>query len=110
MTQGNLDQAELEVKASELSPAFMKFLIRQPFWTDYLNSHYPRRFASVNAVYPAKLQAVFEKADSLATADYLSQVTTIKAEKEAAENSVFESLTRDALKLAELGICAVPGD
>ncbi|RON23325.1 hypothetical protein BK660_06770 [Pseudomonas brassicacearum] len=109
VTQAMLDTAEQKVKAAELTPDFMRFLVRQTFWTDYLSRNYPRQFDSVNDTYPARMRAVFEKAESLTTGDYLSQVSVIKAEKEAAENAVFERLTQDALKIAELGICA-PGD
>ena len=53
------------------------------------------------------MQGVFEKAESLTTADYLSQVSVIKAEKETAENAVFERLTQDVMKMVELGICSL---
>ncbi len=52
-------------------------------------------------------QAVFEKAESLTTADYLSQVSVIKTEKETAENAVFERLTEDVMKMVELGTCSL---
>ncbi|MHC8345338.1 NEL-type E3 ubiquitin ligase domain-containing protein [Pseudomonas sp. RT6P73] len=105
VTQAMLDTAEQKIKAAELTPALMRFLIRQPFWTDYLSRNYPRQFDSLNETYPAKMKAVFDKAESLATGDYLNQVSMIKDEKEAAENAVFERLTQDALKIADLGIC-----
>jgi hypothetical protein len=54
------------------------------------------------------MQAVFEKADSLSTADYLRQVSEIKTEKEAAQNAVLEQLTQAALRIDDLGICALP--
>jgi hypothetical protein len=105
--QANLDNAEGRIKSAELSPQFKRFLIRQPFWTDYLSRHYPGRFASISATYPPKLQAVFDKAESLKTADYLSQVSVIKTEKETAENAVFERLTEDVMKMVELGTCSL---
>jgi hypothetical protein len=70
---------------------------------------YPQSFAALNVIYPGKMQAVFEKADTLSTADYLSQVSVIKTEKEAAQNAVFEQLTQAALRIDDLGICALPG-
>jgi hypothetical protein len=103
----DLDNAEQTIKSAELSPQLKHFLIRQPFWTDYLSRQYPRQFTSVSQVYPAKLQAVFEKAESLTTADYLSQVAVIKAEKESAENAIFERLTHDVMKVVELGACSL---
>jgi len=105
--QADLDKAEGKIKSAELSPQFKRFLIRQPFWTDYLSRHYPGRFASISATYPPKLQAVFDKAESLKTADYLSQVSVIKTEKETAENAVFERLTEDVMKMVELGTCSL---
>jgi hypothetical protein len=108
VSQTMLDNAEQTLRNAELSPAFMRFLIRQPFWTDYLDRHYPRSFAALNVTYPAKMHAVFEKADTLSTADYLRQVSVIKTEKEAAQNAVFEQLTQAALRIDDLGICALP--
>jgi len=105
--QTDLDIAERKIKSAELSPQLKRFLIRQPFWTDYLSRHYSGRFASVSGTYPAKLQAVFDKAESLTTADYLSQVSVIKTEKETAENAVFERLTEDVMKMVELGTCSL---
>jgi Leucine-rich repeat (LRR) protein len=108
VTQSVLDIAQNRVISAELSPALLKFFVQQPFWCDYLKRHYPRQFAAVNETYPAMMEAVFEKADSLTTGDYLSQINTIKAQKDLAENAVLERLTVDALKLADLGICIVP--
>lgn len=105
--QADLDNAEDKIKSAELSSQLRKFLIRQPFWTDYLSRHYPGRFAAISGTYPPKLQAVFDKAESLTTADYLSQVSVIKTEKETAENAVFERLTEDVMKMVELGTCSL---
>jgi hypothetical protein len=105
--QADLDIAERKIKSAELSTQLKKFLLRQPFWTDYLSRHYLERFASISATYPPKLQAVFEKAENLTTADYLSQVSVIKTEKETAENAVFERLTEDLMKMVELGTCSL---
>ncbi|WP_223453141.1 MULTISPECIES: NEL-type E3 ubiquitin ligase domain-containing protein [unclassified Pseudomonas] len=108
VTPAMLNAAEQKIKAAELTPAFMRFLNRQPFWTDFLSRSYPRQFDSLNQTYPAKLQAVFENAESLTTAEYLRQVSVIKAEKEAAENTVFEHLTQEALRVTEGGVCGLP--
>ena len=35
------------------------------------------------------------------------EVERIKAEKEAAENAVFERLTHDVMKIVELGVCSL---
>ena len=105
--QTDLDTAERKIKSAEMSPQLKRFLIRQRFWTDYLSHQYPQQFASVSATYPAKLQGIFEKAESLTTAEYLAQVSVIKAEKEAAENAVFERLTHDVMKIVELGVCSL---
>jgi hypothetical protein len=88
----------------------MKFMVKQPFWSDYLKRDYPRQFVSVNETFSAKMEAVFEQADRLTTGSYLTQLNVIKVAKEDAENAVLESLTNDALRLVDLGLCAVPGD
>jgi len=108
VTPTMLDAAAQKIITAELSPAFLRFLNRQPFWTDFLIRSYPQQFDELNQIYPAKLQAVFEKADSLTTADYLSQVTAIKTEKDVAENSVFERLTQEVLRAADVGVCELP--
>jgi hypothetical protein len=110
VTRTALDTAQTRVTSAELSPELLKFLVKQPFWTDYLKRNHPRQFVSVDETFSAKIEAVFDKADSLTTGSYLTQLNVIKVAKEDAENAVLERLTNDALRLVDLGLCAVPGD
>jgi hypothetical protein len=110
VTQTALDTAQARVTSAELSPKLLKFLVKQPFWTDYLKRNYPRQFVSVDETFSAKIEAVFDKVDSLTTGSYLTQLNVIKVAKEDAENAVLERLTNDALRLVDLGLCVVPGD
>jgi hypothetical protein len=108
VTQANLETAKNTVSTAELSSEWMTFIIRQSFWSDHLRRTYPAQFATIDETYPAQLQALFEKAQTLKSADYLGQVDTIKVARETAETAVFKRLTNDALKAIDLGLCAMP--
>lgn len=54
------------------------------------------------------MNAAYEQAQSLTSADFLSQAEAIRLEREQAEEAVLERLTEDALRLMDLGICVMP--
>lgn len=108
VTASDLTRAQNTVTAAELSPQLLKFLAQRPFWSDYLKRYYPSQFSKVNDPLQVRMQKVFDQRESLTDADYRQQLDVIKDEQVAGENTVLERLTRDALKLAEQGVCAVP--
>ncbi|MFG6206248.1 NEL-type E3 ubiquitin ligase domain-containing protein [Pseudomonas retamae] len=110
VTKADLEVAKNRVNTAELSPKWLKFMSEQPFWKDYLRRGYPRQFAPVDNKWAPKMTALDEKSSSLSDADYLSQAEIIKAEREKALEEVFTRLTDDALRIADLGLCARPDD
>jgi hypothetical protein len=108
VTQTDLLAAKNVIQTAELSSRWPAFMLRQTFWCDYLKRTFAHQFSSINKSFPARMDAVFDQAATLSTADYLSQMDAIKVERELAENAVLERLTSDALRLLDLGICATP--
>jgi hypothetical protein len=108
VSQADLERARNMVDTAELSSEWLRFMLRQPFWCDYLQRTFPRQFASINEVFPDRMNAAYEQAQSLTSADFLSQAEAIRLEREQAEEAVLERLTGDALRLMDLGICAMP--
>lgn len=107
VTQAALDRAKSQITTAELSSQLLEFLVRQPFWIDYLKREYPRQFGVLDSTYPARMQALFETAESLDSADYLRQVSVIKEERDAAQSSILEELTDQAIRIADVGICGL---
>lgn len=105
-----LETAKLRVTNAEVSPALLKFMVQQPFWSDYLKQQHPRQFSTVTEAYSAKMEVVFEQASNLTTGSYLTQLDAIKVAKETAENAVLEHLTEEAMKRVDMGICTVAHD
>ncbi|MFJ2539097.1 NEL-type E3 ubiquitin ligase domain-containing protein [Pseudomonas sp. NPDC087614] len=108
VTEANLETARNRISVAELSSEWLTFLLRQPFWCEYLKRTYPRQFASLEETFPARLDAVFEQASKLSTADYLNQMDVIRLEREQAEEAVLKRLTGEAIRLGDLGLCAMP--
>ncbi|WP_085629739.1 NEL-type E3 ubiquitin ligase domain-containing protein [Pseudomonas sp. R16(2017)] len=107
VTDDDLKGALLKVKNAELSTRFPTYLAQQPFWCDLMRQHHPRQFSSTEAIYPPRLQALFEKADTLTDSDYLEQVSAISLERQTAETNLMKRLTDDVIKRIELGVCAL---
>ncbi|QHC97022.1 hypothetical protein PspR84_21045 [Pseudomonas sp. R84] len=110
VTAEDLELATNKVKTAELSSEWLKFLRRQPFWSDYLKRTFGRQFAGIDGTFSPKLDAVFEQADALSSADYLSTMEAVRLERETAENALLTRLTDDAIRLENLGICAMSLD
>ncbi|WP_454564586.1 NEL-type E3 ubiquitin ligase domain-containing protein [Pseudomonas sp. AIG] len=108
VTAADLEMAKSNVTAAELSSEWLTFMQRQSFWCDYLKRTYDRQFAVIENTFSPKLDAVFQQADALSSADYLSEMEAVRLAREMAENSLLTRLTDDAIRLANLGICAMP--
>lgn len=104
----DLETAISKVDAAELSSKWMDFIVRQPFWRDYLRRTESVRFTDTDEVHAEKIQAVFDQADTLTSAEYLKQLDTVMVAKDKAETDVFKTLTNEALKTIDLAACAIP--
>lgn len=108
VTQEDLEVAKNRVYAAELSSEWLTYLLRQTFWCEYLKRTFPRQFASIYETFADRLNTVDEQAQSLTSADFLIQADAIKLEREQALEAVLKRLTDDAIRLMDLGICAMP--
>lgn len=108
VTPADLDIAKNRIVAAEATAQWVTFLQRQPFWCDYLKRTFNRKFSSIDEMFSPQLDAVFEQASTLSSADYLSQMDAIKFQRELAEEAVLTRLTDDAISLVNLGICVMP--
>ncbi|MFJ2488628.1 NEL-type E3 ubiquitin ligase domain-containing protein [Pseudomonas sp. NPDC087639] len=110
VTEADLATAKNAVNTAELSSEWLTFMLRQPFWCEYLKRTFPRSFNSIEQTFASQIDAVFDQATKLTTGDYLNQMDAIKLKREEAEETVVTRLTNDAIRLMDLGICAMPGD
>jgi hypothetical protein len=108
VTRADLDIAKNRIITAEASAQWVTFLQRQSFWCDYLKRTFSRQFSNIDATFSPQLDAVFEQASTLSSADYLSQMDAIRFQRELAEEAVLTRLTDDAIRLVNLGICAMP--
>jgi hypothetical protein len=54
------------------------------------------------------MSALDEQADTLPSADYLSQGLALKLQKEQAQEAEFKRLTQESIRLMDLGLCVMP--
>jgi hypothetical protein len=108
VTAADLEVAKNRVMSAELSPQWLEYMQGRTFWRDYLRRTFVRKFALIDDLYDPQMSALFDKKDTLPSGDYLSQNQALKLEKDQAEDVLFKSLTEDAIRLMDLGICAMP--
>ncbi|MCM2360554.1 NEL-type E3 ubiquitin ligase domain-containing protein [Pseudomonas sp. SR18] len=109
VSQAALNTAELKVKADELSPRLIKFLMELPFWTRYLKRTSSASFDALNEPFDQRMQTVFDQSLTLDDVDYRDQMNEILREQGLAEKAEIERLTLEALKLDETPqVCALP--
>lgn len=105
VTPSDLTDAANAVRAAELSPKLLQYLVELPFWSTYLKRTFAGRFERINQPFDRRLQRVFDTRETLDDAAYHKQVTTIHKEQAQAEQAELESQTQSALKYAEVGGC-----
>lgn len=110
VTGEELATAIHRVQSAELSSRWLDFLVRQSFWTDYLKSSFSQQFDAALAPHQTEVQALFDKADELSSADYLSEMGRCAARKEQTENALLKRLTTQVIQQVERGSCVVPAD
>ncbi|MGL6000457.1 MAG: NEL-type E3 ubiquitin ligase domain-containing protein [Pseudomonas proteolytica] len=108
VTPQALSSAEGQVRAAELSPALMTFLVDLPFWVGYLKRTFSHRFEQVNAPYDERLQALFDQSLTLDDMTYRDQMNEVLREQRLAERAELERLSEEALKHQELVGCGLP--
>ncbi|WP_242205794.1 MULTISPECIES: NEL-type E3 ubiquitin ligase domain-containing protein [unclassified Pseudomonas] len=107
VTEADLEVAKNQVATAELSPKWLKFMSERSFWRAYLQRTFARKFSPLDDVYVPRMSALDAQKEELSDADYLSQAEVIKAERQSAIDDVVTNLTADALRVADLGICAL---
>ena len=107
VTPAALSDAELKIKAAEVSPQLLRFLNDLPFWTDYLKRAYAASFSTLNEPFETRMQEVFEQGADLDDTTYRSRMDSILREQATAEQIAFERLTLAAMRADELGVCEI---
>jgi hypothetical protein len=108
VTAADLQLAKSKIYSAELSPEWLKFMLRQTFWCDHLKQTFPSQFDEVYETYAPRMTELDEQKETLSSADYTSQGKAIALEREQADAKLIERLTDDAIRQVELGICAKP--
>ena len=106
VTQAALDSAEGEVKSAEMSSDLMKFILDLPFWQDYLQRTFARRFETLNEPLERRMLEVFEQRLELDDATYFEQVNDILAEQRLMQKAELQRLTLESIRLDDLQLCA----
>ncbi|MBV4451756.1 MULTISPECIES: NEL-type E3 ubiquitin ligase domain-containing protein [Pseudomonas] len=106
VTQAALDSAEGEVKTAELSPELMTFMLDLPFWKDYLQRTFARRFEAVNGPLEQRMLEVFEQRLTLDDATYFARANDILAEQQLLQKAELQRLTEECIRLDDLQLCA----
>ncbi|MHA3737381.1 NEL-type E3 ubiquitin ligase domain-containing protein [Pseudomonas sp. Eth.TT006] len=109
VTGADLVEAINRVQTAELSSQWLKFLVRQPFWSDYAKSSFAQQFEDARAPHHEEALALFEKAEELNSADYLSEMNLCASRLEQTESALLERLTEQVIRLVEGNICLLPG-
>ena len=107
VTEADLETAMLRVKTAELSPLWLKFLARQSFWCNYLESLHAQRFDDNDQRFQTEMEELFEKREKLISAEYQSISMSILSRRASSRNALIEELTQEAMRRDELGICAL---
>lgn len=105
VTQAALDSAEGEVKTAELSSELMTFMQDLPFWKDYLQRTFARRFEAVNEPLERRMFEVFEQRLALDDATYFKRVNDILAEQQLLQKAEIQRLTLESIRLDDLQLC-----
>lgn len=109
VTGADLVEAINRIQTAELSPEWLAFLVRQPWWNEYMKSSFAQQFDDARAPHQEEALALFEKAEELSSADYLSEMNLCAARQEQTESALLERLTEQVLRLVEGNICLLPG-
>lgn len=89
-------------------PQWLEFMQQQTFWRDYLKRTFTRQFSQIEESFAPRMSALDEQADTLPSADYLSQGLALKLQKEQAQEAEFKRLTQESIRLMDLGLCVMP--
>jgi hypothetical protein len=108
VTGADLLEAIDRVQTAELSPDWLKFLVRQPFWSEYVKSSFAQQFDDARAPHDEEALALFERAEELSSADYLSEMNQCATRLEQTEGALLERLTEQVMKLIEGNTCLLP--
>lgn len=108
VTQNMLRMAEAQVKEAELSPLLLKYLANLPWWQNYLKKTQSGSFETLNEPFISRSDTLFEQREALDDATYKNRIDQISDDRQRAESAELERLTQEALRLDDLGGCALP--
>ncbi len=105
VTSQNLRAAADRVRAAELSPALMEYLVKLPFWSSYLKKTFSNQFERLMQPFDERMQAVFDQGQALTDGDYREQMNVISLERTQVESAEIKRQTEEALKPGALTAC-----
>ncbi|WP_348750963.1 NEL-type E3 ubiquitin ligase domain-containing protein [Pseudomonas rhodesiae] len=108
VTTQTMTTAAHQLRAAELSPALLNFLIELPLWSGYLKKTYRRQFERLSEPFEQRMHTVFDQSLTLDDADYRAQMEQILREQAVAEKAEIQRLTEEALRLDALEVCQAP--
>ena len=108
VTQTQLNDAETVLRAAELSPDLLAYIVELPFWKDYLKRSHASRFETLSEPFNRRVEAVFDQALELQDADYRDRMNEILREQNQAEAQEIQRLTEDALREDDQHVCEGP--
>ncbi len=87
------DAAQAEVLQAETESQFIAFMVRQPFWTDYLREQHASTLERRLAPFAEELSVLDERQEPGSSGDYLRQANDIARRRQDAESTVLGELT-----------------
>ncbi|NYH10615.1 NEL-type E3 ubiquitin ligase domain-containing protein [Pseudomonas moraviensis] len=110
VTGDELLAAIRRIQTAELSSSWVDFLVRQPFWSDYVKNSFAQQFDKAREPHHVEIEALFDKAEELSSADYLSEMNLCASRLKQTEDALLHRLTLQVTELIERGTCIAPGD
>lgn len=104
----HLTAAADRLRTAELSPELLNYLVELPLWTRYLKKAYSTPFERLAAPFEARMQAVFERGETLTDGEYRSQMNVIVQARAQAESAEIRRRTMEMLKPGATAGCSVP--
>lgn len=98
----DLAAADDAVRRAELSPEFLTYISRLPFWIAYLKRASAERFETLFTPFYARLDELKNQDPPLSDAEMIKQSNTIMEEKDKAQALEIERLTEDEINRADV--------
>jgi hypothetical protein len=93
-------EAKIAVENAERTAALLQYIVKARFWIDYLRQASSDRFDAVFKPFFERLAALETQTPPITEGEYLTQANLIMEEKDKAEATEIERLTKDQMRRA----------